>query len=253
MPIKITKYVKEYVVKSYEADCHGFLRILTLMNILQDIACENADVLGFGFAKCHEHNLTWVGSNYLIKINRLPRIDEHFVIETWPAVGKLWGAVRDFNIKDAKGEVIACAASQWVLIDYERRRPVALSKYFPEYAFLDERVMDDDFHKLPSVANPDSVKEYAVRFDDVDVNNHVNNAVYPMWASESVDSAFRLTHLPAEIELCFKKEALYGEKVVVDTKQNESESLHVIRDKKNGDELAQCRFIWRKITSERSA
>ena len=86
--MKISKYIKEYVVKSYEADCHGFLRVLTLMNILQDIACENADLLGLGFVQCHEHNLTWVGSNYLIKINRLPRIDEHFVVETWPAAAK---------------------------------------------------------------------------------------------------------------------------------------------------------------------
>ncbi len=250
MSIEVTKYTKEYNVKSYEADCHGFLRILTLMNILQDIACENADALGFGFAECHKHNLTWVGSNYLIKIKRLPRIDEHFIIETWPAAGKLWGAVRDFNIKDKEGNVIACASSQWVLIDYERRRPVALSKYFPEYHFLDERVMDEDFHKLPEVENPDFIKEFAVRFDDIDVNNHVNNAVYPVWASESIDSKYRMLHLPAEIELNFKKEALFGEKIRVETKQNESESMHIIRDEKSGDELAKCLIKWRKITSE---
>ena len=250
MSLQVTKYTKEYTVKSYEADCHGFLRILTLMNILQDIACENADVLGFGFAKCHEYNLTWVGSNYLIKIKRLPRIDEHFVIETWPAAAKMWGAVRNFNIKDTTGKVIACASSQWVLIDYERRRPVALSKYFSEYSFLDERVMDDDFHKLPEVTNPDLVTEFAVRFDDIDVNNHVNNAVYPVWASESVDSGYRMTHLPTEIEINFKKEALFGEKVKVETTQGESESIHVIRDEKSGDELAKCLFKWREITSE---
>lgn len=250
MPDQVRKYKKEYVVKSYEADCHGFLRILTLMNILQDIACENADVLGFGFKECHKHNTTWVGSNYLVKINRLPRIDEHFVIETWPAVGKLWGAIRDFCIKDISGNIIAAASSQWVLIDCERRRPVALSKYFPEYKFLDERVMEDDFHKLPEIENPDFVTEFAVRFDDIDVNNHVNNAVYPLWASESLNSDFRLTHLPQELEICFKKEALYGEKVAVRTKMSESESLHVICDKNSGAELAECRFKWRELTSK---
>lgn len=248
MSIQVSKYIKEYVVKSYEADCHGFLRILSLMNVLQDIACENADVLGFGFARCHEHNLTWVGSNYLVKINRLPRIDEHFMIETWPAVGKLWGAIRDFCIKDMQGNVMATASSQWVLIDCERRRPVALSKYFPEYAFLNERAMDDDFHKLPEIETPDLVTEFAVRFDDIDVNNHVNNAVYPVWASESVDSRFRLQHTPQELEICFKKEALYGEKVEVLTKANESESWHVIRDKNSGAELAECHFKWRLLT-----
>ncbi len=250
MQTEISKYIKEYVVKSYESDCHGFLRILSLMNILQDIACENADVLGLGFVQCHEHNLTWVGSNYLIKINRLPRIDEHFVLETWPAEAKLWGAVRNFNIKDATGNVIACASSQWVLVDYERRRPVALSKYFPEYKCLNERVMEDDFHKLPDIASPDSVSEFAVRFDDIDVNNHVNNAVYPVWASESVNSEYRRTHLPTEIELNFKKEALYGEKIQVESQLSATESYHIIKDKSSGDELARCRFKWREFTSK---
>ena len=44
--VRITKYQKEYDVKSYEVDCHGFLRVLSLMNVLQDIAVENAAVLG---------------------------------------------------------------------------------------------------------------------------------------------------------------------------------------------------------------
>ena len=246
MSAQVSKYIKEYVVKSYEADCHGFLRILTLMNVLQDIACENADVLGFGFDKCHESGVAWVGANYLIKINRLPQINEHFKIETWPAVGKLWGAIRDFCMKDMQGNVLLTASSLWVLIDYARRRPVALSKHFPEYSFLNERAVDEDFHKIQLTKTPDTTTEFAVRFDDIDVNNHVNNSVYPVWASESVAQEFRVTHLPQEMEMCFKKEALYGERVEVLTEMNGTESIHVIKDKSSGDELAECRFVWRK-------
>lgn len=250
MTSDVKKYIKEYVVKSYEADCHGFLRLLSLMNILQDIACENAEALGFGFAACAERNLAWVGANYLLKIKRLPRIDEHFSIETWPSDTKLWGGVRDFNIKNSEGEIIVAATSQWVLIDVERRRPVILSKYFPAYKVLDERAVADDFSKSDEVENPDLVREFLVRFDDIDVNNHANNAVYPLWASESVDALFRRNHVPAELEICYKKEALYGEKVEVRTKQSAMESRHTIRDKSSGTVLADCRIKWRKITSE---
>ena len=222
MSIQVKKYLKDYVVKSYEADCHGFLRLLTLMNYLQDIACENADALGLGFEACAEQNLAWVGSNYLIEIKRLPRIDEHFSIETWPSGTKLWGGVRDFNIKSADGEIIASAISQWVLIDVERRRPVILSKYFPEYKVLEERALNADFTKFEEFENPDTVTEIAVRFDDIDVNN--------------------------QLEICYKKEALYGEKIIVKTKQNESETLHAICDKESGAVLADCQIKWREIT-----
>ena len=250
MAIKVSKYKKEYHVKSYEVDCHGFLRVLSLMNFLQEAAVESADSLGFGFEVCRDKGVTWVGSNYLIKISRLPKIEERIVIETWPAEGKLWGAIRNFLLKDESGNVIIRAKSQWVLIDIERRRPVSLSKYFPEYDFLNEQVMEDDFQKLPSVENPDAIKDIWVRFDDIDINNHVNNAVYPLWASESVDGEYRMKHIPTEIEICFKKEALFGEQVEVRYKQEGNQSFHTVVDKNSSADLADCRFVWKDITSK---
>ena len=53
----VSKFKKNYIVKSYEADCHGFLRLLTLMNLLQDAAMESADELGVGLEKCLERGL----------------------------------------------------------------------------------------------------------------------------------------------------------------------------------------------------
>ena len=63
----LRKFLKEYTVKSYEADAHGFLRIMALMNILQDAADGSAMELGFGFEDCWKRGVSWVGSNYLIK------------------------------------------------------------------------------------------------------------------------------------------------------------------------------------------
>ena len=244
--MRATKYKKEYDVKSHEVDCHGFLRLLSLMNTLQDIAVENADKLGLGLEVCAQHDLAWVGSNYLVQIFRMPRQHEHFVIETWPAETKLWGAIRDFIVTDESGKTIILASSQWVLIDAKRRRPVMLSKYFPDYEALGERVLKTDFPKLPAVGESAQKTSFKVRFDDIDVNGHVNNTIYPLWASESVDKDYRMTHLPAQIELCFKKEALYGETVDVFTEQTGDESLHSIRNTKSGEDdvLAQCRIKW---------
>ncbi|MBR1904569.1 MAG: hypothetical protein IJ824_05295 [Alphaproteobacteria bacterium] len=245
--MRATKYKKEYNVKSHEVDCHGFLRLLSLMSILQDIAVENADKLGLGLEVCARHDLAWVGSNYLVKIFRMPRQHESFVIETWPAEKKLWGAIRDFTMTDESGKPIILASSQWVLIDAKRRRPVMLSKYFPDYEAFGERALKTDFPKLPTVGESASKTSFKVRFDDIDVNGHVNNTIYPLWASESVDKDYRMTHLPSEIELCFKKEALYGETVDVLTEQTEDESLHCIYNRADHVELAQCRIKWQNL------
>lgn len=243
-----TKYKKEYVVKSYEADCHGFLRLLTLMNLLQDAATESANILGFGFEKCAELGLTWFGSDYFIQIDRLPKMGESFVIETWPAETKLWGAIRDFLIYDDNGKVIIKVSSQWVLIDIARKRPVMLSKYFPDYTPLNERALPIDFMKIKEPDNFEREDEFNVRFDDIDINNHVNNAIYPLWASECAETDFRLTHIPAEIEINFKKSAVYGDKIAVLTAKDGEDTFHSIRESDKTTELSRCRIKWRKIT-----
>lgn len=245
--MRVSKYVKEYTVRSHETDCHGFLRVLSLMNVLQDIAVEHAESFGLGLRDCLKQNLAWVGSNYLVQIMRMPKQNEVIKIETWPAEAKLWGAVRDFVVKNESNDEIIKASSQWVLIDVERRRPVMIKKYFPDYEAVHERVIETDFPKIPAVSEATNRVEFKVRFDDLDVNQHVNNTVYPLWASESLDDEYRLTHFVQEMEICYKKEALYGETVVVLSDLHNDVSLHSIRDKKSGDELAQCRIRWQKI------
>lgn len=245
--MRVSKYVKEYKVRSHEADCHGFLRVLSLMNVLQDIAVEHAESFGLGLKDCLKQNLAWVGSNYLVQIRHMPQENEVFKIETWPAEAKLWGAVRDFMVTNESGEEIIKASSQWVLINVEKRRPVPVKKYFPNYEVVPERILETDFPKIPKVIEPTNRVEFKVRFDDLDVNQHVNNAVYPLWASESLDDEYRLSHFVKEIEVCYKNEALYGETVVVQSSLQDDVSLHSICDKKSGDELAQCRIRWQKI------
>lgn len=245
---EVKKYEKKYTVKSYEVDCNGFLRIVSLMNFLQDIATENAELLGLGLEDCRKLDLSWVGSDYLIDIIRMPRLHETIKIVTWPAEGKLWGAIRDFVVFDASSEIIMKASSQWVLIDFVRRRPVALQKHFPQYQCLNERILPTDFPKIEATDNG-SLKEFHVRFDDIDVNNHVNNTIYPVWASEGIDKDFRCCHIPAQIQISYKKEALLGRQIVVSTVLEGNESKHLIFDKDSADRLALCRIKWVDITS----
>ena len=92
----------------------------------------------------------------------------------------------------------------------------------------------------------DHRREFHVRFDDIDLNQHVNNAVYPLWATESVDPELRLNHSTAELEICFKKEGHYGEQVEALTQMTEPmTSLHSIKSLNDGRELSRIRIKWR--------
>lgn len=242
----VYKYEKEYVIRTYECDKNSDLRLLTLMNIFQDSADGHAADMELGLEFCLAHGLAWVGSNYHIMINRLPKMHEKIKVITWPAVEKKLGAVRDFTVLSEKGETLIRAASQWVLINFEKKRPVSLRDNLPEYQVIPERALESDFNKLPEVAQVDRETVFNIRFDDIDLNNHVNNAVYPLWASEAVDLEFRLKHSPAEIEIAFKKEGHYGERIKVLTQMTDDKtSLHSVIALTDDRELARVKIAWK--------
>lgn len=178
--MNISKYEKEYLISSYECDRNENLRLLTLMNILQDAADGHATSLGLGLDYCLSKGLAWVGSNYHLQILRLPKMHEKVKLLTWPAVEKKLGAIREFLLLDDKGKPIIKASSQWILIDASRRKPVALRENLPMYQVIGERVIETDFAKIPEPQRIDETAEFFIRFDDIDLNNHVNNAVYPL-------------------------------------------------------------------------
>ncbi len=241
------KWKKEYQIRTYECDKNSNLRILTLMNIFQDMADSNASALGLGLEFCLEKGLAWVGSNYHICIKRLPVLHETIHVETWPAAEKKLGAIRDFIVYDNAGNILITASSQWILIDFIRKRPISLKEHLPEYSVITERALETDFPKLPEPERVDCQRRFSVRFDDIDFNRHVNNAVYPLWAIESVDHDFRDTHFPAEIEIAFKKEGHLGEDVEIITEINDKTTCHSVKALSDDRELARLRIKWQKI------
>lgn len=239
------KFVKHYNIRTYECDKNSNLRILTLMNILQDMADSHATDLHLGLEFCLSQGLAWVGSNYHIKINRLPTLHETIKVTTWPAAEKKIGAVRDFVVEDENGNRIIVASSQWILIDFNKKKPVSLREHLPYYQVIDERVLETDFVRLPELERVDCSRQFKVRFDDIDINKHVNNAVYPLWATEAVDYDFRDTHIPSEIEIAFKKECHLQETVEVKTQMTDTTSISSICSLTDDRELARLRINWK--------
>lgn len=242
--MELKKFEQSYSIRSYECDKNGQLRLITLMNIFQDMADTHANLMGLGYDFCKEKGLAWVGSNYKIQIERMPKWHEIITVYTWPCIEKKLGAVRDFEIKDASGKTIIRAASQWILINFAKKRPVALRENLPEYQVLGERTIDEDFIKIEDLEEITDENTFNVRFDDIDLNKHVNNALYPLWASEAVDNGFRETHRPQEVEIAFKKEGLFGEKIKVETQKSANISRHSIKSMTDDRELAKVQIKW---------
>jgi len=223
------KYTETRKLQAYQCDRYGNVRPLILMNELQSVADTHAEKIGVGRTFLLENNLAWVVTHYLVDIIELPHENEELHFITWPSVADNLRTVRDFEIRGSDNRLMVRATSQWVLIDMERRRPVVLTDKLPERILVGERALDRKFDKFPDF-DADKTHVMKCRFDDIDVNQHINNAVYAVWATESVGYAYRNEHKLCGIELNYKKEINPDvPEVFVDVKIDGNTSYHKIR------------------------
>lgn len=201
----ISKMVEEHTLKSYQCDRFGLMRPIMLMNELQGLAGKHADILGVGRDVCLEKNIAWVLTHMFVDIIDMPRSDEVLVYSTWPTNTGALRSERDFEVRDVSGKLKIRAISQWVLIDLNTRRPVRISDCFPDWNGIDERVWNRDFDKASDFV-PTKTHVMACRFDDIDVNQHINNAVYAVWATESVGFEYRNQHKLKGMDIYFEHE-----------------------------------------------
>ncbi len=232
-------------VKIYECDCKKQLRLHCLFNLLQDAADQHADKLGVGYEFCLSNGIGWVGANYHLKINRQPHWLEKFVLTTWASGKTAVSGIRDFKAETETGELLFCATSQWALINLQTLRPVAVAKNLPAYTLHETRMIDTSFPAIPLTENEDDSKNFDIRYDDIDINNHVNNAVYPLWAAESVSHDFRKTHDIAEMEIAFKKPAVFGDNITVFTRTDDLTTTHRIASPDKSKDFARVRIHWK--------
>ncbi len=199
------KYVEKRILQAYQCDRYGNVRPLILMNELQGVADTHAEVLGCGRTYLIEHNMAWVVTHYLVDIVEMPREAEELSFITWPSNMDGVRATRDFEVRGSDGRLMVRATSQWILINMDNRRPVRLDDSLPKWNIIHERAWDRKFEKYPDF-EPTKFHTMKCRFDDIDVNQHINNAVYAVWATESVGYVYRSQHTLKRIELNFKKE-----------------------------------------------
>ena len=199
------KLVETRILQAYQCDKFGYIRPLILMNELQSIADRHAEILGCGRTYCMENNIGWVVMYYLVDIIELPVEGEELTFITWPSCQDALRATRDFEIRGSDNRLMVRATSQWILIDMAHRRPLPLANHLSPDVVTPIRAYSCAFEKFQDFET-NKTHIMKCRFDDIDVNQHINNAVYAVWATESVGYIYRTQHKLRKIDIQFKKE-----------------------------------------------
>ena len=194
--------------------------------------------------------MLWFLIKYHMEFINYPTGTQNITLITEPRGYNRLFAYRDYELKQ-NDSIIGRITSAWAIIDVETR---AIIK--PENAIINNDYMtphtkredDLDFKKMSPLDNVDITKEFFVRYNDLDINGHANNGNYIIWAFEPLEFDFRTTHKIKVLDIVYKKEALFGDKIVVQI-QHKDPLITTIHSVKNssGEELCSLECIWDAI------
>ena len=219
----------QFKVRSYECGPDGRATLPTICNLFQEAASLHAASLGFGkgdFAAAGE-NISWVLTRMVVKMDRYPVWEDELIVETFPRGGRKIVAWRDFEVKDAKGETLGVASSEWMIIHLATRKIHAIpEKVFAANDPANVPVLGlEPFAKFrfPEIADSEvrDVRTFTAMKSQIDLNGHVNNVHYINWMLEPCES-----RCPAEMEVVFRSETFAGDEVRVETAAADGYTYH---------------------------
>ena len=227
-------------------DCDLVLKPGAMLQFLQDLASDNAEQLNFGYSYIVKHNLAWFLLKYRLEFDDYPEGIYDLTIKTEPRGYNKMFAYRDFYISH-NGRQIGRAASTWTLVDLTTKSMASAADVLSGNKFMvqhEKRENDLNYGKIRLPEKFDVEKTFEVRFDDLDVNKHVNNANYIVWAIEPLDFEFRRSHKLKTVDMMFKKEIAYGHKVLSEVAINENNTVHAVKNAETGEELFIMNAEW---------
>ncbi len=243
-------YRKCLKVRLHEVGHQGKIKLSGILNCFQDASSEQSESLGFSILDTIRRKYKVVVSRYHFRISRFPVWGEEVTVCTWRSGESKGFGIREYEIRDSRGQPLVSATGSFALLDTERRRRVPLKTLYPGYPMKEERALADDFGSLPVPAKVEFERRFQVRRHDLDVNRHVNNTLFLEWALESIPDDIYMRCLPVDVEIAFRKEALFGDGIVSQSQTARGDAdhtfLHRILRAKDGKELTALRTGWNR-------
>ena len=180
-------YTENLELRACHCDMCGTWKPSAILETMQETAGVHSRIFGLGREVMDAMNIAWVVSRLTVKFDRVPRINEKIVIETYPTPNRHMFYPRTHIFRDAEGAQIGCANSLWVLMDLTAR------KLTNSEEVLSRMPDNTGMAMLPGM--PATVKplggeiaegEIIPVYSELDMNRHVNNTKYLDWCANAL-------------------------------------------------------------------
>ena len=227
-------YEQNSQINFYDLNSRGDVKLTALLKHINIAAGTNADAIGVGLDVTVPLNLAFVVQRFGLRIFDWPTHRQTVKIRTWPSEIAKGTFIRRGDMWDVDGNKMMEWTSLWVLIDIKERkvkRPKALPIELPQYGTMGVEV---EGQKIDVLENAKLLASYphTVRYSELDINMHMNNAVY----GDLIANVVELGKVPykkwREVQFNYLNEALLGDEINVECRKTE-DALYVTGESQN--------------------
>ncbi len=170
-------YKKEFNITTNMLDCYDYLKLSSILDFMQCVASEHADILGVGFDNFIKKSLIWVVIRNKVEILDSLKDLKNISIRTSLVKPRLFECPRDYEIFSGD-KLIIKGRSIWAIYDLNNKKIILPNDYdslFSKDIGLYNRIkkidlIDKNLLKFNSYRN--------VNFTMLDHNKHMNNTHY---------------------------------------------------------------------------
>ncbi|MBN2899245.1 MAG: acyl-[acyl-carrier-protein] thioesterase [Clostridia bacterium] len=211
------------------SECNKDLKLSTsgLVNYFQDTSTFHSEDIEVGIDFLKNIGCAWVLSYWYIEIKRMPLLGEEIELVTWPYGFKGVAGLRNFLMKSAEGEVLACADTQWAYIDLERQRLKKVDDYQLDLYKLSPRYdMPETTRRIQVPESSVAHEKFLITKDHLDLYNHVNNEKYIHLAAMYLPDDYEIGSIRVE----YKQQAVLGDWIYPEISETDGLYTVVLND-----------------------
>ena len=241
--MQTNKLIQKFQIPCYNTDISRRLKPASFMDLAQEAATLHANILGFGYDDLIVSGNAWIISRMRVVFVDTPKWREDVTLATWhKGLNRLF-FLRDFLMTDNDGNVKVKATTSWLVLNLDTRRLVRDPKLLDEGKTCTENVIETPADKvvMRKDAEVKLVMEHEAAYSDLDMNGHVNNAMYMQWAMNAVNYEISSERPVKEFTINFNHEIKPQEIVSIYKAIVEKEDgRHVFVEGKVGEQSSFC-------------
>lgn len=208
-------YTTRFELWPFHLDMTGCYPLAQIASRMIHTAGQHADYKRFGIKDLNLNGYTWVLHRLSVSLPEPVKIGVPLDISTG-VLNRDGMVTRRIFVLSQGDRVIGTGMSHWVAIDVERRRPVPIATVLTDGRSLTphpDMLLPEIPKRIIDPEEEDSFSpafDHTVRYSDLDLNRHVNTAVWIAMAMDAIPIERHSTRFVRHADLHFVAEGLYG-------------------------------------------